>query len=138
MIPFLTFLTNAINILLVLLVGAAPLLLRRGPGPLEYWLRSGLGIGIGVALAESGKHFEVWAGRPTFPSGHETLALAAGACLAVRDRRWLWLTVPLGGLQAWALIAGRFHQPVDVAGALLTGLIPPLLCHHLSRQPQTT
>ena len=130
-------LTTAINALLLLLVAAAPLL----PAPrklsqsklsrstLNYWLRSGLGIGMGVALAESGKHFQVWPGRASFPSGHETLALAAGTCLVARSPRWLALALPLAALQAWALVAGHFHRPVDIAGALVTGIMPPLGCH---------
>ena len=130
-------LTNAINTLLVLLVAAVPLLspphlLSRTAA--DFWLRSLAGIGIAVALAESGKHCCVWPGRPTFPSGHETLALAAGTCLAVRNPRWLALVLPLGILQAWALVAGHFHRPVDVAGAVITGLLPPLGCHFYKRR----
>lgn len=133
-------LTNAVNILLVSLVAAAPWL-RPHPSrrkALEFWVRSLLGIGIGVALAESGKHFQVWPGRPTFPSGHETLALAAGTCLAVRSPRWLALALPLAAFQAWALVAGHFHKPVDVAGALATGLLPPLGCHLLWKPPASS
>ncbi len=125
------FLTNAVNILLLACAAAAPLL----PGPKgrrdawEFWLRSGLGIGIAVVLAESGKHFVVWPGRPTFPSGHETLALAAGTCLVLRHPRGLILVLPLAVFQGWALVAGHFHRPVDVAGALVTGILPPLGTH---------
>lgn len=125
----LTLLTNAVNALLVLCVAAAPLLPpKHKTRAAEFWLRSLLGIGIGVILAESGKHFSIWPGRPTFPSGHETLALAAGTSLAVWNPRWLVLALPLAAVQAWALVAGHFHQPVDVAGAMLTGILPPLAC----------
>lgn len=127
------FLTNAINALLVLCVAAAPLL---PPGKTRaggFWLRSLFGIGLGMIFAESGKYFSIWPGHPTFPSGHETLALAAGTCLAVRNPRWLTLTLPLAALQAWALVAGHFHQPVDVAGATVTGILPPLACHWVKR-----
>jgi len=31
-------------------------------------------------------------------------------------------------VMAWALVAARFHTPIDVAGALLTGPGPALLC----------
>jgi len=137
-------LTNAINAALLFLVTAAPLLpsshrfpsLRRpSRSALDFWLRSVLGIGIGVALAESGKHFSVWPGRDTFPSGHETLALAAGTCLALRSPRWLVVALPLAALQAWALVAGHFHRPADIAGALVTGILPPLGCHFYKQRP---
>jgi membrane-associated phospholipid phosphatase len=141
-------LTNAINGLLVLLAAAAPLLSRSqklgkyklekqklGKSAVDFWLRSLLGTGIGVALAESGKHFSVWPGRPTFPSGHETLALAAGTCLVLWNPRWLVIVLPLAALQAWALVAGHFHRPVDVAGALITGILPPLGCHFYKKPP---
>ncbi len=128
-------LTNAVNALLVACVAAAPFVPPKSPAPGrgDFWLRSGLGLGLAVALAESGKHFSVWPGRPTFPSGHETLALAAGTCLALRDRRWLLLVLPLAAVQGWALVAGHFHQPIDVAGALVTGILPPLICHGAKR-----
>ena len=134
------FLTNAVNTLLLLLAAAAPLLptkdvtktdTNKAPSAWTYWLRSGLGVSIAVILAESGKHFVIWPGRPTFPSGHETLALAAGTCLVLRHPRGLALVLPLTVFQAWALVAGHFHQPVDVAGALITGIGPPLGCHLL-------
>jgi len=129
-------LTNAINTLLLFCVAAAPLLPSKNPKSKnsrqsagQFWLRSIFGIGIAVVLAESGKHFSVWPGRPTFPSGHETLALAAGTCLALRNPRSLAFVLPLTVLQGWALVAGYFHGPVDVAGALATGILPPLACH---------
>ena len=125
----LSFLTNAINAVLLLLVAAAPFITRRSSGALNFWARSLVGIGAGVALAESGKRWEVWAGHPGFPSGHETLALAAATCLACQDRRWLAAGVPLAALQAWALITGHFHTPEDVTGGLVTGILPPLAAH---------
>lgn len=130
-------LTNAINALLLFLVCAAPLLptpRRPTRSALGFWGRSILGIGIGVVLAESGKRFEVWPGRESFPSGHETLALAAGTCLVMRSPRWLAATLPLAALQGWALVAGHFHRPVDIAGALVTGILPPLGCHLAKRR----
>ncbi len=129
-------LTNTINAVLVFLVAAVPLLPQdREPSRRlrPFWVRSVLGMGIAVALAESGKHFVVWPGRPSFPSGHETLALAAGTCLATWDRRWLALAAPLAAVQGWALVAGQFHEPVDIAGAVVSGILPPLLCQAIKR-----
>ena len=120
----LPFWSNAVNALLLLLVAAAPFVTRRGAGVWDYWLRSAAGIGLAVVLAESGKRYEVWPGHPGFPSGHETLALAAATCLVVCDRRWLWVAVPLTLAQAVLLVVAHFHQPPEVAGALLIG--PPV------------
>ncbi len=128
------FWTNAINAALLLSVAVAPLLTRGRPRVWEYWLRSGLGIGLAVILAESGKRFEVWPGHPGFPSGHETLALAAATCLIARDRRWTWAAFPLALLQAVLLVEGNFHQPIEVAGALLTGPSAALLCQMYRRK----
>lgn len=136
----LSFLTNAINAVLLLLVGLAPFLPWRGRDAIQgrdvikFWLQSAVGIGVGVALAESGKKWEVWAGHPSFPSGHETLALAAATSLACRDWRWLAVGVPLAALQAWALITGHFHSPEDVTGALATGILPPLAAQWIGRR----
>ncbi len=91
-------------------------------------------MGLAVALAEGGKRWQVWPGHPAFPSGHETLCLAAATCLVARDRRWLGLGLPLSALQAWALVRGHFHTPVEVAGALLTGPPVVLLCQTWGRR----
>lgn len=129
---------NAINPLSVLLLLGAPFVTPR-PGRIprcwQYWGRCVLGVGLAVALAESGKRWEVWHGHPGFPSGHETFCLAAMTCLAARDLRWLVLGLPLSLLMAWALIAARFHTPIDVTGALLTGPGPALLCQLYKRRP---
>ena len=130
---------STINPLLILCLLAAPFVPPRTRKPRtqsawEFWGRSLLGIGLATLLAESGKRFEVWPGHPSFPSGHETFCLAAAACLAARDRRWLCLGLPLAALMAWALVAARFHAPVDVAGALLTGPPAALLCQRRGRR----
>ena len=127
-LPLPWLIANAINPISVLLLLAAPFVTPRRATALEYWVRCILGVGLAVILAESGKRWEVWPGHPTFPSGHETFCLAAMTCLALRDPRWLALGLPLSLVMAWALVAARFHTPVDVAGALLTGPGPALLC----------
>ena len=125
---------SATNPILTILLVGAPFYTERRTGPGEFWLRSGLGIGLAVALAEIGKRREVWAGHPTFPSGHEAFALAAAVSLAARDRRWLALGLPLTLLMSWALVAAHYHQPVDVLGSWL--LAPPcvLLCQGWGRE----
>ena len=136
--PFLPkLIASAINPISILLLLAAPLAPPRqgyvGENR-EYWGRCVLGIGLAVALAEGGKRWEVWPGHPSFPSGHETFCLAAMTCLAARDPRWLALGLPLSLIMAWALIAAGFHTPTEVAGALLTGPGPALLCQWYKRR----
>ncbi len=140
--PFLPkIIANAINPLSALLLLAAPFVTLRSSRAWElsraweYWGRCVLGVGLAVVLAESGKRGEVWPGHPGFPSGHETFCLAAMTCLAVRDPRWLGLGLLLSLVMAWALIAARFHTPLDIAGALLTGPGPALLCQMYKRKP---
>lgn len=128
---------NAINPLSALLLLAAPFATPRRTTAGEFWGRCVLGVGLAVGLAESGKRWEVWPGHPSFPSGHETFCLAAMTCLVVRDPRWLALGLPLSLVMAWALIAAGFHTPIEVAGALLTGPIPALLCQWYRRRPES-
>lgn len=126
---------DAVNPASALLLLAAPFVTPRPVRAWEFWGRCFLSIGLAVALAESGKRWEVWPGHSGFPSGHETFCLAAVTCLAVRDPRWLALGLPLSALMAWALVAAHYHTPVDVAGALLTGPAPALLCQLAGRRP---
>ena len=134
------FFAQYINYLLVTLLLLLPLLQNkddwRSRG--EFWLRSALGIGLAVILAESGKHFVVLPGNPGFPSGHETFGLAAATSLALRDPTWLPNCLLLTGLLAWALITAHYHQPVDVAGALLIGPPSALLCQWAGRRNTET
>ena len=126
---------DTVNPVFVLLLAAAPFAAGRPAWPeaAGFWLRSALGIGLAVLLAEEGKRLQIWPGHPSFPSGHETFALASLTCLAARDRRWLAPGLPLAGLLAYALVAADYHRPADVAGALATGPLPALLCHRAGR-----
>ena len=114
-------LANTINPVLAACVLVVPL---KSPRPWSFWASGVVGIGLAVLAAEAGKRYMVWPGHPTFPSGHETFALAAGTLLIRHDVRWIAPVLPLTILLAWALVEAQFHFPVDVAGALLTG--PPL------------
>lgn len=117
-------LANSINPVLALLVAAAPFVRPRHAAPFRFWVAGMAAIGLPVALAEAGKAASIWPGHPSFPSGHETFALASAACLAFRNPYWLWIALPLCGLLAWALVVAQYHTPTDTAGALLLG--PPV------------
>ena len=130
---------TGMNPTLTLLLVGAPFYTPRRVGLWEYWGRSALSIGLAVAVAESGKRFEVWSGHPGFPSGHESFALAAVVSLAIRDWRWLILGFPAALLLSWALVDAHYHVPMDVVGAWL--LAPPcaLLCQALgAKRPSQT
>ncbi|MES2462939.1 MAG: phosphatase PAP2 family protein [Armatimonadota bacterium] len=113
------FLSSTFNPALGLLILEEPLRDQRSasePWPL-FWLRSAMAVGIAVALAETGKHYEVWSGHPLFPSGHATLATAAATCLVLhRGPRWLWVSAPCVLLMGCSLIYGRWHSPDEVLG----------------------
>ncbi len=117
-------LADNINPVLALLVAVAPFVRPRHAAPIKFWVGSIAAIGLPVALAEAGKAVSIWPGQPSFPSGHETFALAAGTCLAFRSLSWLWIALPLCALLAWALVAAQYHQPLDTVGALVLG--PPI------------
>lgn len=109
-------------------------ILRRARIPLwKYWLACAVGIGAAVIIAEAGKYFVVWAGHPSFPSGHESFAVSSGACLVAADRRWLWAVIPICLLMAWALVGAGYHHPIDVAGAALLAPWPPIGVFRLLR-----
>lgn len=132
--PIATLIADSVNPSLTLLLLAAPYYTPRRTAPREFWLRSALGIGLAVVLAESGKRYQIWPGHFSFPSGHQSFALAAIVSLAARDLRWLWLGLPVSLLMSWALVRAGFHTPVDVVGAWLIGPPCALLCHLWKRQ----
>ena len=116
-------LANCVNPILTAFLVAAPLLAPPKSTRWEFWGRSLAALGLAVALAEGGKQIQIWPGHPGFPSGHETYGLCAVTCLTMRDVRWLFPGLPLLLLLAGALVEAHFHQPIDIAGAVLVG--PP-------------
>lgn len=123
-------LSECINPIFIALLLEEPL--RHQEGQQEkwpvFWLRSVVSISAAVYLAEEGKRHIVFAGHPTFPSGHMTFATAAAACLVLqRGPRWLLLTAPLAAAIGVSLVIAGWHRPVDIAGGLLLGMIVPVL-----------
>lgn len=112
------------NWVFAILIAAAPAIGTRGGHPWRFWSVCAVSAAVSVLLAELGKSHVVWRGHPSFPSGHETFALAATTCLAARSPRWLWICVPLCLMLAWALVRSFYHAPVDVVGSLFLG--PPV------------
>jgi len=132
--PLAALTANSVNPILTILLVSAPYLTPRPLPRREFWARSALGLVLAVAVAESGKHFQVWPGHASFPSGHETYGLCIATNLAFWDRRWLTLGLPLSALLALALVTAHFHRPVDITGAFLVGPPCALLCQLWKRR----
>lgn len=77
-----------------------------------------------------------------FPSGHMAFAVSAATSLAFWKRRTLWLLVPLLAFYAWLMVALRFHNWVDIAGALVLAFVVSWCCswccRRLIKTPQAT
>ena len=125
---------DLVNPVLVLLLLAAPWVPKKpGEGPVQFWVSSATAIVLATLIAEAGKNFSVWPGHDTYPSGHESFGAAAGICLAGYDRDWLWFVVPLLALFGWALVTAGYHDPPDIAGAIVVGLACALLARYVVR-----
>jgi membrane-associated phospholipid phosphatase len=144
LVPFFTLreaadmISQALNPAFVLLFAQEPLLhlqpeteqervaLRRWV--LWFWVRCAFSVGLAVLCTKAGKHFEIWPGRPGFPSGHTTFTLAGAYCLvAGRGLRWLPFAAVLVLIMAASILIGGWHTPVEVAGAFVPGLGIPFL-----------
>lgn len=129
-------LSDLINPALGLLLLEEPLLDPRNTREpwLLFWVRAGAATGLAVALAELGKHFQVWPGHASFPSGHTTFATAAAASLVLqRGPRWLWIAAPAVVLMGSSLVYGHWHTPDEVLGGFALGLAVSIACFRIRR-----
>ena len=95
------------------------LLARARSTPLKgYVVATIAAVALTYALAHVNRWFDLWPPHKYFPSGHETLAASLGTSLAWRDRRWLWLAIPLAAVLAIALVRAGWHTWLDIGGAV--------------------
>jgi membrane-associated phospholipid phosphatase len=87
-------------------------------------------VAIAATVADHGKQLPVWPGHSTFPSGHESFGSAAGTCLIIYDRDWVWFVVPILVLFGWALVAAEYHDPVDIYGGAVVGPLSAFLVRY--------
>ncbi|BDI28096.1 hypothetical protein CCAX7_001470 [Capsulimonas corticalis] len=127
------YIADSLNPLLIIFLFCTGIARRARFSVWKYWVACAVGIGVAVIVAEAGKYFVVWTSHPSFPSGHESFAISASACLAAADRRWLWAVVPLCLTMGWALVAAGYHFPVDILGAVLLAPWPPIVVFHRLR-----
>ena len=109
-------LSNITNpILAVILLFAA---VRQSKYPKGVFvIASTVAIAYSVCIAEVGKDVLLYPHPGGFPSGHQTFATATLTCLVWIERRWLQFALPVAVMMAIAIIAARFHAPIDVIGA---------------------
>jgi membrane-associated phospholipid phosphatase len=72
-----------------------------------------------------------------FPSGHMAFAVSAATSLAFWKRRTLWLLVPLLVFYAWLMVALRFHNWMDIMGALILAFFVSWCCGQRTKASQT-
>lgn len=76
-----------------------------------------------------------------FPSGHMAFAVSAATSLAFWNRRTLRFLVPLLLFYAWLMVALRFHNWLDIAGALILAFLLSwccsCCCRLITKTPQT-
>lgn len=88
-----------------------------------FFFTASAAISYSVWIAEMGKDVLLYPHPGGFPSGHETFAAACLTCLVWIDRRWLAFAIPAGTVMGIAIVAARYHAPIDVVGA---AIISPL------------
>lgn len=95
---------------------------RRRAQPTASLIRAALcAIAVSYLLAHLNRWLRLWPGRPDFPSGHVTFASCCWYALALLDRRFALLGLPLLGVLAYALVAAGWHGRLDVAGGFVLG-----------------
>ena len=108
---------NLVNPLLVACALAAPFLARERPRP--FWLR----VAAGLALVYLVTGLDRWLGvgrELGFDfSTHTAFATVVATSLALLERRWLWLVVPLLAAYATLMIRLEYHTLPEFAFSLL-------------------
>lgn len=133
-------LSDGLNIALVFLIAQEPLLLpaslprgERFRRSAVLYARSALAVALPVVLAELGKQYEIWPGRPGFPSGHATFAASTAMVLVLhRGSAWLAIALPLTVIVGVSLVYAGWHSPVEVAGGFILGSALSLLVWRLT------
>ena len=133
-------LSDALNLVLLFLIGQEPLLLpaamtsgERFRRSAVLYARTALAIALPVILAELGKKYQVWPGRPGFPSGHATFAASAAMALVLhRGKAWIILALPLTLIVGVSLVYAGWHSPVEVSGGIILGASLSLLVWRLT------
>ena len=133
------FLSNITNPALAVVLLIVALRQRKYPRGLLF-VSAVAAIGYSVWIAEVGKDVLLYPHPGGFPSGHETFATACLTCLVWIDRRWLAFAIPETVIMGIAIVAARYHSPIDVVGA---AIISPLttssvlaICLRSMQRPQ--
>jgi hypothetical protein len=122
---------NSINPLIALILALVLLKMHLGknPGTLPFFFRSVAALLATYLLAHLNRRYHLWPAHLLFPSGHMAFFVSASVSLFLLDRRWLLLSLPLGILFGWMMVALHFHPWFDLWGAIILAVPVTLLCH---------
>ena len=91
----------------------------RGVPIRDFWWRVVASLVVVYIVGHSNRWFHLWPAHRLFPSGHMGFATCAAIALAAWNRKTWRVTIPLLIFYAWLMVALRFHDWLDIAGALV-------------------
>ncbi len=89
----------------------------------EFLWRSMAAITVVFLVGHLNRWLHLWHDHRMFPSGHMGFSVCAAIALGVWNRKTLAILIPLLMVQSWLMIALRFHDLLDIVGAVILASI---------------